>query len=122
MYGNKNDIDEKTILDLLRDLDIFKEESNYDLTKIISNKTLSSGQMQKIAFVRALLNDSDILLLDEATSNLDETTKDKIFKILKERKITIVNSTHDPNSFKNVDHNLRIKLVDEKRIVDIHKL
>ena len=122
MYGNKNDIDEKTILDLLRDLDIFKEESNYDLTKIISNKTLSSGQMQKIAFVRALLNDSDILLLDEATSNLDETTKEKIFKILKERKITIVNSTHDPNSFKNVDHNLRIKLVDEKRIVDIHKL
>ena len=96
--------------------------SNYDLTKIISNKTLSSGQMQKIAFVRALLNDSDILLLDEATSNLDETTKDKIFKILKERKITIVNSTHDPNSFKNVDNNLRIKLVDEKRIVDIHKL
>ena len=122
MYGNKNVIDEKTILDLLRDLDIFKEESNYDLTKIISNKTLSSGQMQKIAFVRALLNDSDILLLDEATSNLDETTKDKIFKILKERKITIVNSTHDPNSFKNVDNNLRIKLVDEKRIVDIHKL
>ena len=122
MYGNKNDNDEKTILDLLRDLDIFKEESNYDLTKIISNKTLSSGQMQKIAFVRALLNDSDILLLDEATSNLDETTKDKIFKILKERKITIVNSTHDPNSFKNVDNNLRIKLVDEKRIVDIHKL
>ncbi len=122
MYGNKNDIDEKTILGLLRDLDIFKEESNYDLTKIISNKTLSSGQMQKIAFVRALLNDSDILLLDEATSNLDETTKDKIFKILKERKITIVNSTHDPNSFKNVDNNLRIKLVDEKRIVDIHKL
>ena len=78
--------------------------------------------MQKIAFVRALLNDSDILLLDEATSNLDETTKDKIFKILKEKKNNYRKLTHDPNSFKNVDHNLRIKLVDEKRIVDIHKL
>tara|TARA_X000000950_G_scaffold183047_1_gene221778 strand:- start:4544 stop:6160 length:1617 start_codon:yes stop_codon:yes gene_type:complete len=122
MYGNKSNIDEKTILELLRNLDIFKEESNYDLTKVITNKSLSSGQMQKIAFVRALLSESDILLLDEATANLDETSKDKIFNILKEKKITIVNSTHDPNSFKNVDNNLNIKLVDEKRIVDIHKV
>lgn len=122
MYGNNNNIDEKTILELLRNLEIFKEDSNYDLTKIISNKTLSSGQMQKIAFVRALLSESDILLLDEATANLDETSKDKIFNILEEKRITIINSTHDPNSFKNVDNNLNIKLVDEKRIVNIRKL
>ena len=30
----------------------------------ISSRTLSSGQMQKIAFIRALLADVDILLLE----------------------------------------------------------
>ena len=31
--------------------------------------------MQKIAFMRALLNKNDLLLLDESTSNLDIETK-----------------------------------------------
>ena len=41
---------------------VFKEESNYDLSKPISNKSLSSGQMQKIAFIRSLLSNPDIML------------------------------------------------------------
>jgi ABC-type lipoprotein export system ATPase subunit len=71
--------------------------------------------MQKLAFVRALLENVEILLLDESTANLDEKSRDLIFKILKDQSVTIINSTHDPQYFKNVDHNLRIEIVEEKR-------
>ena len=71
--------------------------------------------MQKIAFIRALLSDIDILLLDEATANLDDKSKAKIFELLKEKNVTIVNSTHDPESFGKVDTNLKINIVDEKK-------
>ena len=118
-YGNKTKPDNEEILNFMKKFDLFKEDSNYDLNKMISNKTLSSGQMQKIAFIRALLSDIEILLLDEATANLDKNSKKFIFELLKERGITIINSTHDPNSFGKVDMNLKIKIEDEARVVEI---
>jgi ABC-type bacteriocin/lantibiotic exporter with double-glycine peptidase domain len=78
--------------------------------------------MQKIAFVRALVAEPTILLLDEATSNLDDSSKEKIFKILKNRKITIINSTHDPDKFQNVDFNLNIEINNEIRKVRVQEL
>ena len=115
MYGNDKNISNDEIYQYLKLLETFKEEENYDLNRIINNKSLSSGQMQKIAFIRALLSDIDILLLDEATANLDDKSKAKIFELLKEKNVTIVNSTHDPESFGKVDTNLKINIVDEKR-------
>ena len=81
-YGNENKLDEDLVIKYLKDLETFKEENNYDLNKQITNKTLSSGQMQKIAFIRALLSDIEILLLDESTANLDDKSSKKIFEIL----------------------------------------
>lgn len=114
-YGNDANVSDEEILTFLKLLDTFKEEENYELARVINNKSLSSGQMQKIAFIRALLSDIEILLLDEATANLDDKSKEKIFAILKEREVTIINSTHDPESFGKVDKNLKINIVDEKR-------
>ena len=71
--------------------------------------------MQKIAFVRALLADIKILFLDESTANLDDESRTKIFDVLKNQKITIINSTHEPDQFKNVDSHYKIELQDEKR-------
>ena len=122
MYGNDLEVKDDKIIEILKTLQTFKEEQNYDLKNIISNKTLSSGQMQKIAFVRALVSKPDILLLDEATANLDESSKEAIFDILTNQKITIINSTHDPDRFKNVDLNLKIDIKNEKRIVLEKKL
>ena len=119
LYGNKKDIEDSEIIYFLELLDTFKETSGYKLENKISNKTLSSGQMQKIAFIRALLADTDILLLDEATSNLDDLSKNKIFSLLKEKNITIINSTHDPDSFENVDKKLKIHVKDEKRTIEL---
>ena len=70
--------------------------------------------MQKISFIRSLLNDSEILLLDEATSNLDDKTKVLIFDILKNENITIINSTHNKNDF-DYDYELKISVEQNKR-------
>ncbi len=117
LYGNDQNIDENVIIQQLKDFQTFKEESNYRLDKVIDNKSLSSGQMQKIAFIRALLSEPDILLLDESTANLDDFSRKLIFKILGDKKVTIINSTHDPENFENVDNHLKIDIVDEKRIL-----
>jgi ABC-type bacteriocin/lantibiotic exporter with double-glycine peptidase domain len=73
--------------------------------------------MQKIAFIRALMANTEVLLLDEATANLDDASKNLIFKTLKEKKVTIINSTHDPESFIDVDNTLNIIINNEKRSI-----
>tara|TARA_B100000700_G_scaffold331053_1_gene461011 strand:+ start:1253 stop:2875 length:1623 start_codon:yes stop_codon:yes gene_type:complete len=117
-YGNNSQLDEAKVIEFLKILETFKESENYNLNRKINNKSLSSGQMQKIAFVRALLSDAKILLLDEATANLDEKSKNTIFSLLKENKFTIINSTHDPDSFHDVDNIFEIEVVDEIRTIN----
>ena len=79
LYGNNQNIQDKEIIDFLKDLIHLKK--NLVITLIErDNKSLSSGQMQKIAFVRALLSDLDVLLLDESTANLDDKSRQYILK------------------------------------------
>ena len=115
LYGNSKEVEDDEIIGFLKDFDTFKEESSYDINRQIDNKSLSSGQMQKIAFVRALLSDLEILLLDESTANLDDNSRDYIFKILRSKKVTILNSTHDPEKFLDVDSHFHIEIENEKR-------
>ena len=118
VYGLEDqNVDDETLISNLRLFNTFKEESNYDLSKPISNKSLSSGQMQKIAFIRSLLTNPDIMLLDESTSNLDTETKKLIFELLQKENVTILNSTHDPDNFDFADHHIEIKLVNQERFI-----
>ena len=64
-----------------------------------------------------MLSDIEILVLDESTANLDETSRKLVFEILKSRKVTIVNSTHDPEMFDAVDNHIQISIEDEKRVI-----
>lgn len=102
------------MIDTLKTFNLFKND-NYDLEFKITNRTLSSGQMQKISFMRALLANAELLLLDESTSNLDAKTRDMIFEILKTKEITIINSTHNYQEF-DYDHHINIEYQDENRI------
>ncbi len=115
MYGNQQSIDNVKILEVCEKFQLFEKINEDVLLKQVTNTSLSSGQMQKIGFIRAILSDVEILLLDESTSNLDVTTKSLIFQILENKNITIINSTHDPTSFLKVDRNLRIDLMENKR-------
>ena len=120
LYGNKKKIRDEEIITFMKEFELFNEENRYSLDYKVDNKSLSSGQMQKISFIRALLSDVEILLLDESTANLDEKTRNLIFEILEAQKITIINSTHDPENFKNVDHHLKINIENDIREVSLN--
>jgi putative ATP-binding cassette transporter len=57
---------------------------------------LSFGEQQKVAFVRAILQQPDWLFLDEATSAIDETTEAELYKILNSqlKNTTIISVGH----------------------------
>lgn len=121
LYGNDNKISDKIILEWLRKFQLFNNHNSQVLERIVSNKNLSTGQTQKIAYIRALLLDIDLLLLDESTANLDDYSRELIFKILKENKISIINSTHTPDSFPDADHHIKINVENlNRKIVQIY--
>jgi ABC-type bacteriocin/lantibiotic exporter with double-glycine peptidase domain len=117
LYGNTMAIDTEKILEVC---ELFMLDDKIDddlLRKKVSNTSLSSGQMQKVGFIRAILSNVEILLLDESTSNLDRNSKSLILNVLTDKNITVINSTHDPTSFQKVDRHIQIDIVKNKRIV-----
>ena len=122
LYGNENkNKTDKELLDMVSKFKLFNEEYDNTLNKQINNKSLSTGQMQKISFIRALLNDVEILLLDEALSNVDDKAKSFILEIIEELDITIINITHNIDDYENIDKHLKIEIENEKRIVSYFK-
>ncbi len=113
-YGNSNDISDDKLNEYIKLFDLFNGEApNLDMR--INNKSLSSGQMQKISFIRVMLADVDVLFLDESTSNLDIDTKNKIYSVLKKLEITVINSTHSKEDFE-YDFHLNIKNIEGTRL------
>jgi ABC-type multidrug transport system fused ATPase/permease subunit len=113
-YGNFSDVSDNKLIEFITLFDLFNGEIP-DLDMIISNKSLSSGQMQKISFIRAMLADIDILFLDESTANLDTETKNKIYSVLNKLNLTVINSTHSKEDFE-YDTHIEIKNIEGKRL------
>ena len=61
---------------------------------------LSGGEMQRVAFARALANDPKIVMADEPTGKLDKKNSELLIELLKEtakdRGISVIVITHDP--------------------------
>ncbi len=74
---------------------------------------MSGGQQQRVAIARSLCNRPTILLADEPTANLDLHTGQEILDILqrvnRDRKVTIVCSTHDHRLLKVCDRIMWIR-------------
>ena len=117
LYGVKNIIEEEELMQNLQKFEVFSDDTLMTLDTKISNKMLSSGQMQKISFIRALLINPDLLLLDESTANLDIKSKELIYKILSELNLTIINSTHNLSSFIDYDDHYEVIITQHGRMV-----
>ena len=94
--------DEKLFNDVLKQckldkiVDELEEKENTLLDD--RNKTLSGGQLQRIAIARCLYNNSSILLIDEGTSSLDEKLATEVETLLLSKKdLTVVMVTHHLN-------------------------
>ncbi len=83
---------------------------------------LSGGEKQRVAIVRALMNDPEILLCDEPTGNLDTKSGSDIQKLIwdlnENTKQTVVIVTHDERFAKLAGNVIRMadgKIVDYSR-------
>lgn len=105
------DIPAEDTFDLLKDIyklnseEYFKTKEELiellDIRDVIKKpvRSLSLGQRMRCEIAASLLHKPDILFLDEPTIGLDATSKkvirDFILKINKERKVTVILTTHD---------------------------
>ena len=80
-------------------------EGGLDGKVAASGDSLSLGQKQLIAFMRAVLREPEILILDEATANIDTITEQQLELILRKlpRHTTLVIIAHRLNTIENAD-------------------
>ena len=114
LYGNVERVNDDSIMDLISSYRLLNNNTDLNLDEDISNKSLSSGQMQKVSFIRAMLSKPEILILDESTSNLDIESKNIIKHHLKNSELTIINSTHNADEVE-YDNKFYIEVNEDSR-------
>ena len=105
---NKNRVDE-----------LLKKFNLYEFRKMFPNQ-LSGGMQQRVAIIRALINDPDIIFADEPTGNLDSKSSIEVLETLKnlnqEFGKTIIVVTHSLDQIKYGTRHIQI--IDGKIISD----
>jgi len=92
---------QKKYQDNEKNLDSIMQTLGIDKRKDHLPSQLSGGEMQRVAIARALMNNPSVVIADEPTGNLDSKRSEEIKELLvnlnKERGITIIIVTHNPD-------------------------
>lgn len=120
-YPGNKPIDDTELIYLMDLCQIGYLKDKLDLEADWSH-VLSVGEQQRLAFVRAHIQQPQWLFLDEATSALDEDTEANMYNLLQERlqQTTVVSVGH--RSTLNKYHELVLRLNKSTRQVTLEKL
>ncbi len=95
-----------------RALDLLECVGLYDRRNDFPDR-LSGGEQQRVAIVRALVNDPPVLLADEPTGNLDEENGQQVLELIsgmtQERQKTLIMVTHSRDAVAYADMIFRIE-------------
>lgn len=111
LYGNKRyaDLSTEQLMEVIEKANLHTLLERFDEgldTKVVSSgESVSLGQKQLIAFMRAVLRDPELLVLDEATANIDTVTEQLLEDILTRlpEETTRVIIAHRLNTIENAD-------------------
>ena len=111
LYGNEayKKLDNDQLDKVLRDADleslVHRFENGLDTAIVSGGDSMSLGEKQLIAFIRAVLRKPDLLILDEATANIDTITEKLLEEILEKLpgSTTKVIIAHRLNTIENAD-------------------
>jgi len=111
LYGNEayKKLDEQELHEALQEAELQSLVDRFENgleTKIVSGgDSMSLGEKQLIAFIRAVLRKPDLLILDEATANIDTITEKLLEEILEKlpSSTTKVIIAHRLNTIENAD-------------------
>lgn len=122
LISDINNNDDKKIENVLREVDLKKENFKDGLDTILSREfggiDLSGGQWQRIAIGRGIYNFSNLIVLDEPTAAIDPIEEGKIFNKFKEiaKEKTAIIITHRMGTVKIAD---KIVVLDKGKISEI---
>ena len=103
----KEQLDKKELIELFEYFDLKDRMNSFP-------NDLSGGEKQRVAVMRAIINNPSIIIADEPTGNLDKENALKMMSLFQklntEKKLTIIIATHDEDVF-NIGHK-KYQLVD----------
>jgi len=112
ILGDKNISDERIKL-VAKEIGFEKVLENFEngLDEVIEKTKLSYGQLQMIAFLRAILHKANIYIFDEPTSNIDLKTEDRIQKLIDRitKDSTVIIIAHRKSTIESSDKIIYLK-------------
>ena len=125
ILGDNNILDEQIKL-VAKEIGFEKVLENFEngLDEVIEKNKLSYGQLQMIAFLRAILHKANIYIFDEPTSNIDLKTEDRIQKLIDRitKESTVIIIAHRKSTIENSDKIIYLKNGKVDKIVNKEKV
>ncbi len=97
MYGSVGrNVSKEEVVEACKEVNLHKFilglENGYE--SVIEEKTLSTGQKQRLSIARALISKKEVIFLDEITSALDSENEKLVLEVVKDKFETVVLISH----------------------------